>query len=221
MLSRKVASGRPSRRETSCRRSISGSRRRRSMKTPAISDTAATAMVRIRAGDVQPHSEPNDRPSDRLARPRPNATAPGRSNRLERAPPAKLNTRLAINSPMRPRGTFTKKIQRQPRLSVMRPPRVGPAVTPSETISAFRPRAWPRWLLGKASTMRASAGAKINAAPRPWSPRAATRRARFGARPEKAEPTVKRARPPIHTRSRPAISASRLNDRSVAAMTTR
>ena len=103
----------------------------------------------------------------------------------------------------------------------MRPPSVGPAVTPSDTISAFIPSAWPRWLAGKVSTISASAGAKINAAPRPWMARAATSRTSDGASPDSADPAVNNASPPIQTHSRPTMSASRPNDKRVAAMTTR
>ena len=208
-LNRKLASGSPSRRETSCRRSTRGSRCRRSTTTAAAKRAhghgqgqerapATSSPIRLRTTARATGCRGRDRTLRRRAG---RTDEPTRHHRIGRR-------RRATSSPRSPSGTLTKKIQRQPSASVMRPPRVGPAVTPSETITAFMPSAWPRWLVGNTSTIRARAGAKISAAPMPWIARATTSSGSDGARPDSADPTVKTARPATQTRSRPTMSAS-------------
>ena len=118
-----------------------------------------------------PHSDPNDRAREMPGHTMPNRAAPAR--RARPAPPAPrkcMTQRAPTTAPSTPSGRSTKKIQRQSTLSVMSPPMVGPAVTPSDTISALSPSACPRCATGNAPTISARAGAKTMAAPSPGQP---------------------------------------------------
>ncbi|MNN87610.1 hypothetical protein D3C81_2051860 [compost metagenome] len=52
---------------------------------------------------------------------------------------------------IRPIGTFTQKIYSQPRVDTIIPPRLGPAILPSDTKVPIRPSALPRSVAGKIS----------------------------------------------------------------------
>src|ERR1044071_749213 len=73
----------------------------------------------------------------------------------------------ATNNPNTPTGTFTQKIQFQPRCSVSRPPITGPTANPSAPTVAPTPIARPRSSSGKALAMIASVAGVISAAPTP------------------------------------------------------
>ena len=98
---------------------------------------------------------------------------------------------------------------------------MGPKLVPIANTTAFTPSARPRSAGGKASAMIARPGAKINAPPRPCIARATTSIGRELAAAHSTEPSVKSARPVIHTGLRPTRSDSRPNVRSVPAITTR
>lgn len=146
-------------------------------------------------------------------------TAPATSKDLvrwaERLSPTTIG---ATRAPMTPIGTLMKKIQRQPGPSVSRPPRVTPA-TAARPLSA--PQA-PSALLraapsSKLLVSRLSAAVAMNAAPRPWAPRAPISIAAFCETPASREEPANRSRPVCSIRRRPRVSASLLGQQQEAA----
>ena len=75
------------------------------------------------------------------------------------------------------------------------PPRTGPAVRPEATTEPISPRALPRTVSGKGSTMRAGVQAMVMAAPSPWKKRDPMSQPAEGAVAQKREPTEKSSRP--------------------------
>ena len=103
----------------------------------------------------------------------------------------------------------------------MRPPSVGPTLTPSATMTAFMPSARPRSLAGNALVSIAGLTAMMNAPPRPCSARAAINMPSETEAPQMAEPVVKIMSPATHIGLRPIMSAKRPVVNSTPAMTTR
>ena len=118
-------------------------------------------------------------------------------------------------------GRFTKKIQRHERVDVIIPPSVGPVLTPSATTTALSPSALPRSCAGKALVSIAGLMAMISAPPRPCNARAAINSPSEGAKPQKADPTVKMIRPAAQIGLRPIISDIRPAVSNTPAVTTR
>ena len=103
----------------------------------------------------------------------------------------------------------------------MTPPIVGPAATPNDTTTAFKPSANPRSLLGNVLVIIAILTAKMSAPPIPWKRRARMRNSKEGARPESADPRIKTTSPVKKIGFRPIISARRPKVRRTEAITTR
>ena len=106
-----------------------------------------------------------------------------------------------------PNGTLTKKIQRQDRPEVSRPPTRGPMatarpVTAPQTPNAV-PRSWPR----KASASRASETANMTAPPMPCRARDSSSISVLTAKPHSTEAAVKMTRPTRYISRRPNMSA--------------
>ena len=76
-----------------------------------------------------------------------------------------------MTSEIRPIGTFTKKIQCQPTVSVISPPIAGPIRNETPKTAPNRPRYLPRSEGVYRSATTASATGKIAPPPRPWRPR--------------------------------------------------
>ncbi len=113
-----------------------------------------------------------------------------------------------IASAAAPIGTLTRKIQRQPIHSVIRPPTSGPIATAPPVVAPQIPKAVPRSLPWNSWASRASETANIVAPPTPWRPRATMRKFAVGATPQSSEPPVKITIPSAKIRLRPSRSAS-------------
>src|ERR1700759_3639110 len=81
-------------------------------------------------------------------------------------------------------GRLTRKIQRQPKLAVSRPPMIGPTADAAPATADQAPKAIPRSRPSKVLLIRAIVVANIAAAPRPCTPRAASSTATLGATPQ-------------------------------------
>ena len=81
------------------------------------------------------------------------------------------SVRQMTNSTTAPSGRFTKKIQCQPKLSVINPPMAGPSRKLTPKTAPKKPWYLPRSDGAKMSAMIASAIGKSAPAPRPWTPR--------------------------------------------------
>ena len=109
----------------------------------------------------------------------------------------------AIQAEATPIGTFTKKIQRQPRESVRIPPSNGPAATASPMVEPQIAIALPRARPLYSAPIRASAVANKAAPPIPCSARATSSDAMFQAMPQRNEAMLKTMMPPVKTSRRP------------------
>ena len=116
---------------------------------------------------------------------------------------------IAVIVPMMPIGRFTKKIHRQSVASRITPPRMGPAMMPSDTVVPLMPSALPRSEGGNASVVIAKPRAKIMAAPRACTTLAAMRNPIVGESPASTEPNVKTANPAVKMGFLPIMSPSR------------
>src|SRR5439155_16743186 len=100
-----------------------------SIKKKTARMTAATASRLSTSGEVQPWSRVIESATIRGTRPATNAAAPGKSmSRIdadERTYGIVTRTRRTA---IRPTGRLTKKTQRQPQLSAIYPPAVGPTI---------------------------------------------------------------------------------------------
>src|SRR6266699_4253017 len=109
-----------------------GSGTRRSTNTAATSATPPTTSELMMPGEVQPHSWPKENPSISEASPIAKSTAPTGSKRSVLRWRGSVSTRMPMMKTTAPIGTLTKKIQRQVRYWVIRPPMVGPALARRE-----------------------------------------------------------------------------------------
>ena len=109
---------------------------------------------------------------------------------------------MAIN----PTGRLIQKIHRHPKLSVTRPPTAGPMIRANPVTPLKMPSARARSSRAKASLRIAIASGITNAAPAPWTDRAAIS---VSTRPDSAHATearVNRAMPAANIRRRPKRS---------------
>src|SRR5208283_5329088 len=95
-----------------------------------------------------------------------------------------------------PTGMLIKKIQRQLKLSVIHPPRVGPIAGAVTTAIPYTAKAMPRLAGGKVSARIACSLGCNPPPPAPCRMRQMIRVARFGASPHRNELTVNRATQP-------------------------
>jgi hypothetical protein len=95
-----------------------------------------------------------------------------------------------------PMGRFTRKIQRQPRLSTRKPPSGGPTLSPRYTTITLMPSALPRSVRGNTEVTMAAAVALSRAAPQPCTTRLAMSQAPFMLTAANKEPAVNRTSPP-------------------------
>src|SRR5216110_156880 len=154
--------------------SISGVRTRgSSMRNSAIAARPASTLTTT-SGEPQPLWPLVCTPSTTSTSPTVSITKPRRSKRRG-ADSSRLSstTYRVMKIAAMPRGTFTKKNQRQLSFSVSTPPTSGPSDWPIVPAAAQMPIAWPRWAGGKALLTIASEATKLSAVPRPWSARAA------------------------------------------------
>ncbi len=104
-------------------------------------------------------------------------------------------------------GTFTRKIGRQLRPTMLAdtriPPSAWPLTWPMAMVMPKMPRAMRRSRGGKLTRMIDSTCGTISAAAAPWKSRATTRMSLVGARPDTAEATANAAMPRKKTRRRP------------------
>ena len=110
---------------------------------------------------------------------------------------------------MAPTTTLTKKMLRQPIVSVMNPPTVGPMASPTDAMPVQIPMARAlRFGFGNAALTRASEATFTAAAPTPCSPRPMFSTPRLGAAPQRADAAANSTMPPRNTFRRPCWSAS-------------
>ena len=182
-------------------------------------------LPRIRAL-LQPLEFPRSSPktirksaADRVSSPQMSA----RTARSSRDSFIRLSATQRANAPT---GTFTKKTQRQPRVSVRIPPTSGPEATAAPIVarqSAIAPpRSGPRY----SWPISASAVAKRAAPPTPWIARATSRATMFQARPQSSDapvktttPTMKRSLRPKRSARAPAVRMSAASVRAYASTT--
>ncbi len=86
-------------------------------------------------------------------------------------------------------GTFTKKIQCQPTVSVMTPPSAGPTRAENPKTAPKRPWYLPRSAGEKRSPITAREIGKSAPAPMPWIPRKRISCSIVWLRPDRADPT--------------------------------
>ena len=82
------------------------------------------------AGEAQPHSTENVSGTSRQTRNTPSRTEPATSRRWADTSSLRGNMNQPQSSTTIPMGTLMMKIQRQPTVSTMKPPRGGPTVRP-------------------------------------------------------------------------------------------
>lgn len=95
----------------------------------------------------------------------------------------------------RPTGTLTEKIQRQSRVSMRMPPRMGPTRVAMPAVAPHRAIAPPRRVAGKMRVITAMVCGVISEAPRPCTTRAATSPPSEPTRPQASEARVKMTSP--------------------------
>src|SRR5438046_2519566 len=140
--------------------SISGVRTRgSSMRNSAIAARPASTLTTT-SGEPQPLWPLVCTPSTTSTSPTVSITKPRRSKRRG-ADSSRLSstTYRVMKIAAMPRGTFTKKNQRQLSFSVSTPPTSGPSDWPIVPAAAQMPIAWPRWAGGKALLTIASEAA--------------------------------------------------------------
>ena len=107
-------------------------------------------------------------------------------------------------APATPNGTTTRKMLRQPKLPISRPPTVGPIAIARPLQPAQMPSAWPRSASSRHTTrMIASEAGTDSAAPRPASARPAISTPIDGATAHNNEAAVKIATPIVKMRRLP------------------
>jgi hypothetical protein len=98
--------------------------------------------------------------------------------------------------PTTPMGTRRKKIQRQLRISITKPPSGGPSNTPPWNDMVMYPLARPSAPSDMASMASTRVAEAIMAAPMPWARRKAMSQPTVGARPHSSELSVMTTNPP-------------------------
>ena len=136
-----------------------------------------------------------------------NSAKPAQSGRL--APDARdSDTRMTeMITAITPIGAFTKKIHRQDRPEVSRPPSSGPIATARPVTAPQTPNAVPRSRPRNASASRASETANMIAPPMPCSARDSWSISVVVAKPQSTEAVVNTARPIRYSSRRPNMSA--------------
>ena len=107
-----------------------------------------------------------------------------------------------------PKGRFIQKIQRQPKVSVMKPPTGGPTSGPISAGMVSQASASTSSDLGTVRSRMMRPTGTIMAPPMPCRPRAATRPPSEVAKPQASEPRVKTAIATRNTWRAPNRSAS-------------
>ena len=108
---------------------------------------------------------------------------------------------------MTPIGAFTKKIHRQDRPEVSRPPSSGPMATARPVTAPQTPNAVPRSRPRNASASSARETANMIAPPMPCRPRESWSIRVLVAKPHRTEAPVNTTRPIRYSRRRPYMSA--------------
>ena len=189
------------------RRSRAGAAERSSTATNAAS--AATPIVKAAtiAGAPQPSALPRTVPKTRATRPIVSSPSPsGSSGRL--GPNDSATAGRTAAKAVRPSGTLTRKIQRQPSPSVSSPPTSGPTARASPMVAAHAPTAPARRGPGYAAAISGMAVASSSPPPIPCTPRARLSTSGASAAAHAPEASVKTASPAAKTRRRPTRSAS-------------
>ena len=141
---------------------------------------------------------------------------PAQSSRCRRSRSTCGMNRYAATSTPMPIGRLMKKIHRQSRTVMRRPPSVGPRTVASPATAPQMPSAVPRRCGGNVAMMMAIVCGISAAAPRPWTRRAAISWPGVWATPQarlatvnSATPTMKTLRWPRRSPSRPKVISSR------------
>ncbi|MNM63159.1 hypothetical protein D3C81_745180 [compost metagenome] len=121
---------------------------------------------------------------------------------------AGLSKRIAAKTQIMPTGMLIKKIQCQDRLSLIRPPKIGPKIGPTTVVIAQRPIACACFSLGKIRMSKVWLSGISGPPHRPCPIRKNTSMPNEFARPHKKEKIVKPIRPKIKTRTVPKRPAS-------------
>src|SRR5208337_700592 len=108
-----------------------------------------------------------------------------------------------------PTGRFTKKMYCQENALVKNPPTTGPSAAPSIVNMATIPSACPRRDAARYDVTMTAPSAEITAPPTACTIREIIRMASVGESPQRSEPVVKRAKPPMNTLRYPFISPRR------------
>ena len=156
----------------------------------------------------QPDEFPRTRPQTT-----PNAAAviSADARDVERRPalPKLSSSRRSTNGiAISPIGTLTQKIHDQSMPRTIAPPTIGPSATAIPVTALNSPIAVPRFSAGNAAVRIASASGRMNAAPAPWTARAAIRKPASGLSAHAADASENRARPTANMRLRPNRSPS-------------
>ena len=157
---------------------------------------------------VQPSLFPRTSPNTSRNSPPEKVTTPGTSMPPCAGSRDSSTFSSVTTSAATPIGTLTRKIQRQPSDSVIRPPTSGPIATAPPVVAPQIPNAVPRSLPWNSWASSASETANIVAPPTPCRPRARMRKFAPGATPQSSEPPVNTITPTAKTDLRPSRSAS-------------
>ena len=136
-----------------------------------------------------------------------NTTKPAQSGRVACGERDSETFSTEITTAITPIGAFTKKIHRQDKPEVSRPPSSGPIATARPVTAPQTPKAVPRSRPRNASASRASETANMIAPPTPCNPRESWSISVLVANPHRTEATVKIVRPIRYIRRRPNMSA--------------
>ena len=107
---------------------------------------------------------------------------------------------------IRPIGTLIQKIQVQSSPLTTAPPTIGPLATAIPVTALNRPIAVPRFSAGKAALNSARPRDIMNAAPTPWTARAAISQPTLGEAAQAAEASANPTIPTAYNRRRPKRS---------------
>ena len=169
---------------------------------------AATAKAATTGGLENPAAPPSISAQARAPSAMTTVAWPPRSN-LQLAAVVSGAYRQVSHSPVAPIGRLMKKMARQPSPAISRPPMIGPADKATAAPAAHHAIARPRlaWSV-KAWLISASEQAPSNAAPPPWTARAAISTPIPGASPQVSDATMNTANPAANIRRAPNRSPS-------------